>query len=85
MAWHTYMLRCQDGTLYTGITTDIEKRIAKHNLGTAAKYTRSRGPVEVVWHEPQENESTARKREIEIKKLTRQEKLDFLSSPSCHP
>lgn len=79
--WIVYMLRCSDGSLYTGITKNLEQRIAKHNDGTGAKYTRSRLPVELVWHEVAEGESEARKREAEIKKWKRSDKFAFLAKP----
>jgi putative endonuclease len=72
--WCIYILRCADNTLYTGITTDLDRRLREHNVGKASKYTRSRLPVEMVWHEPVESESAAKRREAEIKKLTRKEK-----------
>lgn len=73
-AWHVYMVRCKDGNLYTGITTDIVARIAAHDAGKGAKYTRGRGPVVLVWEETAESESAARKREAQIKKLSKAEK-----------
>lgn len=73
-SYHTYILRCSDGTLYTGITTDLDRRLREHNAGKASKYTRARLPVEMIWHEPAESESAAKKREAEIKKLSRKEK-----------
>lgn len=76
--WIVYMLRCRDGSLYTGITTDIDARIAKHNAGTGAKYTRSRGPVALVWSQAADSESAARKREAAIKKMTREAKEKLL-------
>ncbi len=72
--WFVYILRCRDGSLYTGIAIDVTKRTATHNAGQGAKYTRSRKPVELVWQETLESESAARKREIEIKKLKKAEK-----------
>ena len=72
------MVRCNDGSLYTGITKDLEQRIAKHNDGTGAKYTRSRLPVTLVWHEVAMTESDARKREAEIKTWKRSDKFAFL-------
>ncbi|MEG2262694.1 MAG: GIY-YIG nuclease family protein, partial [Raoultibacter sp.] len=74
MAYFVYLLRCSDKTLYTGITDDIEHRVAAHNSGKGAKYTRGRGPVVVVHIEEYPDRSCALKREIAIKKLTRQEK-----------
>ncbi len=72
--WCVYMLRCADGSLYTGITNDLKARLAKHNSGDGAKYTRSRLPVICVWFEKKRNKSYARKREVEIKKLSRTQK-----------
>ena len=80
MTWLCYILRCADGTFYTGITNDLEKRITAHNAGTAAKYTRTRTPVELVFSEPCADRSVASKREMEIKSLTRTEKLALISS-----
>lgn len=68
--WFVYLVRCRDGSLYTGITTDIERRIKEHNDGAAAAaYTRSRRPVTLVYHERVKNRSVAAKREAEIKKM----------------
>lgn len=72
--WKLYILRCADGTLYTGITTDLEKRLAAHRSGKGAKYTRGRGPLELVYREECGDHSAALKRELEIKKLSREEK-----------
>jgi predicted GIY-YIG superfamily endonuclease len=76
--WHVYILRCRDGSLYTGITTDVKERLRKHNAGTGAKYTRSRRPVVVVWSAVASSESAARKREAEIKGWKRAEKKGFI-------
>ena len=76
--WLCYILCCVDDTLYTGITNDLGKRLAAHNTGTAAKYTRSRGPVELVFVESCANKSAALKREMEIKSLVRSKKLALL-------
>ena len=73
--WKLYMLRCGDGTLYTGISTDVERRLEEHRSGKGAKYTRSRGPLELVYWEECGDKSTALKRECEIKALPRAEKL----------
>ena len=68
--WHVYILRCADGTLYTGITTDLARRVEEHNNGKAgARYTRSRRPVALVYSEAAANRSEASKREHAIKKL----------------
>lgn len=72
--WYLYILRCRDGTLYTGITTDVDKRFEAHATGKGAKYTRGRGPLTLVYRETCGDHSAALKRELEIKKLTRQEK-----------
>ena len=71
---YTYIVQCADGTLYTGWTSSLEKRLAAHNAGTGAKYTRIRLPVQLVYWEEQENQSTAQKREASIKKLRRCQK-----------
>lgn len=76
--WHVYILRCSDGTLYTGSTDDVQRRLAVHNSGKGAKYTRGRGPVELVYFEELDNCSSALKREYAIKKLTRAEKLRLI-------
>ena len=72
--WYLYILRCGDGTLYTGITTDVEKRLAAHRAGKGAKYTRGRGPLELVYREELPDHSATLKREYEIKSMSRQEK-----------
>lgn len=77
MYW-VYILRCRDGTLYTGITDDVERRLKAHNSGKGAKYTRGRGPVELVYREEQPDKSAALKREIAIKKLPREGKLALI-------
>lgn len=76
--WHCYILECADGTLYTGITNDLEKRLAAHNNGTASKYTRSRLPVRLVFTEDQPDRAAASRREVRIKQLSRAEKLVLL-------
>lgn len=77
-SWNVYILRCADGTLYTGIAPDVEKRLQKHNEGKGAKYTRGRTPVELVYQEPYPNRAEASKREYQIKQLSRAEKLDLI-------
>ena len=76
-AWCVYMLRCADGTLYTGITTDVTRRIAEHNGegGLGARYTRGRRPVQLVYVEAAANRASASRREAEIKQLDRARKL----------
>lgn len=78
--YYVYMLQCRDGTLYTGITTDVARRAAVHNSGKGAKYTRSRLPVTVVYQEPQPDKSAALKRELAIKGLTRAQKLQLIDA-----
>lgn len=73
-----YMLQCIDGTLYTGWTNHLEKRLAAHNAGRGAKYTRSRRPVHLVYQEAQPDRSAALRREAEIKRLTRLQKLALI-------
>lgn len=76
--WKLYILRCGDGTLYTGITTDVERRFAAHQAGRGAKYTRGRGPLELVYREECGTHSEALKRELEIKALSREEKMKLI-------
>ena len=78
--WLCYILRCADETLYTGITNDLTKRLAAHNAGTAARYTRARGPFELLFVEGCSDRSAALKREMEIKNLLRTEKLALIES-----
>lgn len=79
-SWKLYILRCGDGSLYTGITVDIQARLAQHRDGTGAKYTRGRGPLELIYVEDCEDHSVALKREHQIKALTRAEKLALVQS-----
>jgi predicted GIY-YIG superfamily endonuclease len=74
ISWVVYVLRCADGTLYTGITNDLERRLLQHNTGRASRYTRSRRPVRLVYFETAANRSLALRREAAIKALSRQEK-----------
>lgn len=78
--WYVYILECRDGTLYTGITDDISRRVEQHNSGNGAKYTRGRGPVVVRYTERVLTKSDALKRELAIKSLTRSEKLALIES-----
>lgn len=75
---YTYILRCADGTLYTGWTKDLEKRLAAHNAGQGAKYTRARLPVTLLWYEPHSEQREAMRREAAIKRLRRAEKLALM-------
>jgi putative endonuclease len=76
--WCVYILQCNDGSLYTGVTNDLEARILNHQSGQGAKYTRSHLPVKLVYSEVQSDRSTAQQREAIIKKLSRAEKLKLL-------
>lgn len=75
MAWYVYILHCGDGTLYTGITDDVPRRLAAHRSGRGAKYTRGRGPLELVYQEELPDKSAALRREYAVKQLKRSEKL----------
>ena len=78
--WFVYIVECADGTLYTGITTDIDRRLLEHNYGSrSAKYTRSRRPVKLIWYIEVENRSQASKKEARIKKMTRANKLEMIT------
>lgn len=76
--WYVYILECGDGTLYTGITDDVQRRLAAHQAGKGAKYTRGRGPLKLRYQEVCESYSHALRREVQIKRLNRQEKLKLL-------
>ena len=76
---YTYILRCRDGSLYTGWTNDLEGRVLAHNAGRGGKYTRSRRPVELVWYETHEEKREAMRREAAIKRLTRVQKLSLVN------
>lgn len=76
--WYVYILECGDGTLYTGITDDVQRRLQAHQSGKGAKYTRGRGPLTLRYEEVCESHSHALRREIEIKRLSRQEKIKLL-------
>ena len=78
--WYTYIVRCADGTLYTGYTVDdLSARIKAHNEGRGAKYTKPRRPVTLVWHTAWNNPHDARSAEAKIKRLTRKEKENLIS------
>lgn len=76
--WSVYILKCKDKSLYTGITNDIQKRLADHRAGRGSKYVRSRLPVVIVYEENIRTKSKALRREMEIKRLTRQQKLKLI-------
>ncbi len=79
-SWKLYVLRCRDGSLYTGITTDVEARLEAHRTGKGAKYTRGRGPLELVYCEDCDSHSDALKRELAIKALTKEEKENLIKT-----
>lgn len=74
MSWYVYILRCGDDTLYTGITDDVARRLAAHRSGRGAKYTRGRGPLELIYTEEVSDKPAALRREYQIKRLSRLEK-----------
>ena len=76
--WHLYILKCGDGTLYTGITNDLARRLKQHNDGSASRYTRSRLPVKLIYEESCRSRSHALKKELAVKSLTRQEKDKYI-------
>jgi putative endonuclease len=80
MKWLVYIILCSDDTLYAGITTDLQRRFAQHTSGRGAKYFRGRRPLEVVYQESGHTRSSASRRELEIKTLTRPEKINLISS-----
>ncbi len=77
--WHVYIIRCINGALYTGVTTDISRRVKRHNSRKASKYTRVRTPVTLVYSEEQPTRSSALKREAQIKLWSKQKKLALIS------
>ncbi len=77
---YTYLLRCSDGTYYCGWTNNLDKRVAAHNSGKGAKYTKTRRPVELVYYETFETKQEAMSREYHIKRLTRAEKEELVNS-----
>ena len=78
--WYLYILRCKDGSLYTGITTDVEKRFEAHQNGKGAKYTRGRGPLELIYRESCGTHSDALKREVAVKRLSREQKQALIDT-----
>lgn len=79
-AWYVYIVSCADDSLYTGIALDVDARIASHNAGRGARYTRSRLPVRLVYSEPAESRSAALRREHAIKSLTRRQKQRLIGT-----
>ena len=82
--WYLYILRCGDGTLYTGITTDVERRLEEHRQGRGAKYTRGRGPLTLVYQEKCTSHSHALRRETKIKAMRREEKKRLCENGTSH-
>ncbi len=80
MTYFVYLLSCADTTIYTGITTDVERRFKEHQKGTGGHYTRSRKPVKILYTEKHPNRSSASKREAAIKRLSRAEKLKLIKT-----
>lgn len=83
MSWTVYLIECGDGSLYCGVTTDLQKRLRAHKEGRGAKYTRGRGPLKIVFHEAGHGHGDALRREIEIKKLTKDQKLELIRQKGC--
>lgn len=77
--YYVYILQCGDGTYYTGSTTDLERRLTAHREGSGAKYTRGRGPLQLVYREKMESWSAALRREAAIKKLSKAEKMALIA------
>ena len=84
-AWFVYILRCADGTLYSGITNDLDRRLAEHNSGQGAKYTRGRRPAKFIYSKKCESRSAALKEESKIRKLPRKEKINLSKSAKKEP
>ena len=80
MAWYVYILRCGDGSLYAGYTNDIPRRLARHQSGRGAKYTRSRLPVALAYQEELPDKSAALRREAAVKRMTRPQKLSLIAA-----
>ncbi|MFA5794516.1 MAG: GIY-YIG nuclease family protein [Candidatus Brocadiia bacterium] len=83
-SWYLYILRCNDGSYYVGITNNLEERVTEHNSGEGSKYTTTRRPVKLVYQEKHKNKSEARKREITIKGWTREKKAKLVAG-FLHP
>ncbi|MCI8397872.1 MAG: GIY-YIG nuclease family protein [Oscillibacter sp.] len=79
MSWCVYVIRCADGSLYTGSTNDLNRRFAQHQAGRGAKYTRSRRPLALVYHEALPDKSAALRREAAVKRLSRAQKLALIA------
>ncbi|HEX4825380.1 MAG TPA: GIY-YIG nuclease family protein [Candidatus Polarisedimenticolaceae bacterium] len=81
--WFVYILRCCDGTLYTGTTVDVARRLVAHQTGVGAKYTRSRLPVTLVYHERHPNRSSALRREAALRRMGREAKQTLITRPAA--
>ena len=81
MSWYVYMVRCRDGSLYTVITNDLQRRLDAHNAGIGAKYTKSRRPVCLVYQEAVPDKATALRRECAVKRLTKAQKEQLVVRP----
>ncbi len=81
MPWFVYIVRCRDGSLYTGATNQLERRVEAHSAGKGARYTRSRRPVSLVWSRRKRDKSAALREEYRIKQLSRTEKLAMIRQP----
>ena len=79
MTWHIYIIECKDGLLYTGITNNLERRINAHNTGNGGRFTKYRAPVRLLYNEKLSTKPNALRREAQIKRLTRKEKLALVS------
>ena len=80
-SWSVYIIKCNDGKLYTGISNDVDRRVSEHNKGRGCKFTKCRWPVKLVYRKRCGTQSSARKRELEIQGLTRKKKLELISGP----
>jgi putative endonuclease len=80
VSWTVYLLRCRDGSLYAGVTTDLARRLARHRAGTASAYTRARRPVQLVYVERQPDRGAALRREAALRRLSRRAKLALVRS-----
>jgi putative endonuclease len=77
--WSVYMIRCDDGSLYTGISTDVDRRYCQHQAGLGAKFFRTRRPVQIAYREGGHDRRSASRREVVIKKMSRREKLSLIA------
>ena len=81
MPWFVYIVRCRDGSLYTSATNDLDRRVAAHNAGKGARYTRARGPVTLVWSRRKRDKGAALREEYQLKQRPRDEKLALVNAP----